>query len=188
MIKRLAVLLLLFTALQAGASAQLEWDKPKAGRPIPNPSSINTNRDEISRIVQEILARNGIPVKVENMDDNRGTVTIVTEPVVFARGIVAQTQLRHFAEVGASEVTDITRGRVSLRIEVSPASPTSTIVGVYGTFEGFAQGTIPKWVPTQSKGILEDKFLKQVVMLALGTTFDDLEPDDSLLEVNDAAP
>ena len=35
-----------------------------------------------------------------------------------------------------------------------------------------------------AKGLLEDKILKHVMMDVMGTSFDDVRPDESILEVN----
>lgn len=183
-IASIAAVALIVAAAVAAPAAQLEWDKHRTGKPIPNPTPVAAARADIIAEVKELLSRNEIPIKSENADETRGTYVIVTEPVVFARGIVAKTQLGHFADLGAVEVQDIVRGRVTLRVEISPSSPTTSLVGVSATFEGLRQGPAQQWIAAPSRGLLEDKLLKHVVMDLQGTTFDDVRPDESILEVD----
>ncbi len=185
-LKRLAVVVVVAGFVSASASAQFEWDKPKTLRPVSNPTQIAANRADVISEVTDLLARNDITIASQTDDETKGATVFVTEPVVFARGIVAKTQLGHFAEVGASEVTNIVRGRVTLRIEVLPSSPTMSLVGASAMFEGLRQGPGQEWIKTTSRGILEDKFLKHVLMDIQGTTFDDVRPDESLLTAGEA--
>jgi hypothetical protein len=183
-ITRLALAVLAVVTLATASAAQLEWDKHRTGKPVQNPTPVVATRADVISEIKELLARNAIPVASENADETRGAYVFVTQPVVFARGIVAKTQLGHFAEMGAPEVQNVVRGRVTMRIEISPSSPTTQLVGASCTFEGLQQGPGQSWVKTPSRGLLEDKFLKHLLMDLQGTTFDDVRPDESLLEVN----
>ena len=51
MMRRVALTLAAIAALPAGGSAQLEWDKPKTDKPLPNPSRLRIGRDQASPIV-----------------------------------------------------------------------------------------------------------------------------------------
>ena len=184
MLKRIALAVLALPLLTAAAAAQLEWDKHTTGKPVPNPAPVAAARADIISEVKELLGRDNIPIQGETQDETKGAYVITTEPVVFARGIVAKTQLGHFAEVGAPEVQNVVRGRVVLRIEISPSNPTTSLVGVSATFEGLQQGPAQQWLKTPSKGLLEDKILKHMMMDLMGTSFDDVRPDESILEVN----
>lgn len=184
MATRPALAVLAIMVLGAAANAQLEWDKRTTGKPVPNPTPVVAARADIISEIKELLERNQIPIQSEIQDDPKGAYVIVSGPVVFARGIVAKTQLGHFAEVGAADVQSIVRGRVTLRIEIAPSSPSTSLVGVSGVFEGLQQGGVPQWIKAPSRGLLEDKILKHVLMDLVGTTFDDVRPDESILEVN----
>jgi hypothetical protein len=83
-------------------------------------------------------------------------------------------------------VQNIVRGRVTLRIEVAPSTPTTSLVGVAATFEGLRQGPTQQWIAASSRGLLEDKILKHMLMDLQGTTFDDVRPDEGILEGDDA--
>jgi len=181
---RFAFSTLVLVTLATAAPAQFEWDKHKTGRPVDNPVAVVAKRADIVTEIKELLARNEIPVANENETDVKGSYVLTTQPVVFARGIVALTQLGHFAEVGAADVQNVVRGRVTLRVEVTPSTPTTSLVGVSANFEGLRQGPSTQWVASPSRGLLEDKFLKHVIMDLQGTSFDDVRPDENILEVN----
>lgn len=174
-----AVLLLLFSMQ---ISAQLEWDKRITGKPLPNPTRIQASREAVLEEVKRLLEINHIPVTSEAEGDERGRVVLTSEPIVFARGIVAKTQLGHYASLPSPDARDIVRGRVVLRIEIAPESPGVSNLGAAATFEGLEQRAEQKWVHFPSRGLLEDKFLKHVVLGLVGTTFDDVRPEEPLLE------
>jgi hypothetical protein len=163
-IRRLAVTLAVLAALAAPGRAQLEWDKPKVNRPLPNPSPVRMDRDHAVALAKAVLAEKDYAVKGEDCDHAQGGCVLTTEPKVFTRGIVAGTQYRHFADLGASDVRQVSRGRVALRVEVSPSSTTQALVGVYGTFEGLVQSPSgSQWVASPSRGLLEDEILRCIV-------------------------
>ena len=178
---RLAALCCLVLLAAAPAAAQLEWDKRNVNRPVPNPTPVVAQRELIVAEVKRLLERERIPIQSETLDDSRGVTTITTERVVFARGIVARTQIGHFAEIGPASVHDVIRGRVALRIEIAPSTPSTTMVGISATFEALKQEAAQTWFAAPSRGLLEDKFLKHIVMNLVGTTFEDVRPDESIL-------
>jgi hypothetical protein len=111
---------------------------------------------------------------------------LTSEPVVFARGIVAKGQFGHYAEISDSRSEGVIRGRVTIRVEVAPTTPASALVGVYGSFDGLRQGPNQGWISAPSRGLLEDKILKHLVMDLTGASFgDDVLPDEAILEVNE---
>lgn len=178
--KRITVAVLAAAVVATSAAAQLEWDRKKTDVPVPNPSPVRASRDEIAAAIKALLDRNQIPIRSEGSGE-RGVLTVTTEPVVFARGIVARTQLGHFADLTGSARTEFTRGRVAMRIEIEPSTPTTSLVGVTGTFEGLRSATT-EWTGYRSLGRLEDKFLKLLLANLAGQSFPDVQPDDPLLE------
>lgn len=185
MIKFCAIVsLLVLTMSTAASSAQLEWDKKKPLKPVENPSPVAASRVDIISETKTLLAKNEIPILNETSEEEGGKHTINTEQIVFARGIVAKTQLGHFAEIGASSVQDISRARVQIRIEIAPSTQTSSLVGVSAKFEGLRQGMGQQWIETPSLGLLEDKILKSLITNLTGRTFEDVKPDDGILRVN----
>ena len=105
MFKFFAIVSCMVLSMSVVASAQLEWDKKKPLKPVENPSPVGASRVDIISEAKALLAKNEIPVLSETADEEGGKHTIVTEQVVFARGIVAKTQLGHFAQRAASRPT-----------------------------------------------------------------------------------
>ena len=179
MLKRFAIVCAVVLVLAVAAQAQLEWDRKKIP-PLPNPAPVNASRAAIETAITELLEQNEIAVKSAGADE-RGTYVVVTEPVVFARGIVAKTQLGHFADLSSTGRSQFSRGRVVLRIQIEPSTLTSSLVSVASTFEGF-RADVNEWTNYPSRGLLEDKFLKLLVSRLTGQAFGDVEADDRLLE------
>lgn len=168
-IRRFVFAAAVVAALSVAASAQLEWDKSRADRPLPNPSRVSLGRDAAVAAAKRVLEKEEFVVKSATTDERTGLTTILTESRVFARGLVADTQFDHYAELGASDVRGIVRGRVVLRVEVAPTNVSTVNVGVYGTFEGLAEGAVGSaWVQSRSRGVLEDNVLRAVVASATG--------------------
>ena len=179
MIRRLAPILALISVLAAPANAQLEWDKPDRQKPLPNPSSVRVGRDRALELAKAVLAERSYPLRSATCDETSGVCTITTEPIIFTRGIVAATQFSHFAEHSASDVRHIVRGRVVLRVEVSPTSPTASLVGIYGTFARLSEGAVgSEWTRSPSRGVLEDELLRCLVARADGRECERMPGDD----------
>jgi len=172
-IVRFIAVLALVLGISTAAFAQLEWDKPSKPKPFANPSSVRVARDEAIPIVKKILEEQGFVVKSETLDQSRGVSVITTEPLVFTKGLVADTQFKHFADVRAASVQRFVRGRVTLRVEVAPVDPSSSSVGIGATFQGLVERAIqPEWISAPSKGLYEDRLLCFVVTRANGDTRD----------------
>ena len=164
MIRRLVMIIVVVAALAVTGRAQFQWDKPKANQPLPNPSAVRVNRQQAIAMAKSVLEQKTFALKSDTCADSSGDCVLVTEPMIFTRGIVADTQFNHFADLGASEVRGISRGRVSIRVEVSPSSTTQSLVAVYGTFEGLTQDAVgSKWITSTSRGLLEDEILRCIV-------------------------
>ena len=153
--------ILLVLVVVSGMSGQIQLSKPKAEQPLPNPSIIGTARDEILTATKQMLETREIPLDKEDCSQTTGECTLITKAVIFTRGITAKSQLQHYCEVPAAEVRNWGKGRYVLRVQIAPASPRSSLVGVYARFEGMTEGLSgTEWVPLSSKGELEDKLLK----------------------------
>jgi hypothetical protein len=76
---------------------------------------------------------------------------------------------------------NVVRGRVALRIEIAPSTPTASRVGVFGTFEGQRAGSL-EWAKAPSRGILEDRVLRYLVTAVSGGTLEGA--DDDLLDTS----
>ena len=153
--------ILLVLVVVSGMSGQIQLSKPKAEQPLPNPSIIGTARDEILTATKQMLETREIPLDKEDCSQTTGECTLISKPVIFTRGITAKSQLQHYCDVPAAEVRNWGKGRYTLRIQISPASPHTSLVGVSARFEGMTDGLSgSEWVALSSKGELEDKLLK----------------------------
>ena len=162
-----AFLLIFMTSL--AATAQIQFDKPKGEKPLPNPLIVAASRDESLTAIKQMLETREIPLDKEECNQTTGECTLVSKPVIFIKGIQTRSQLEHYAEVPAATVRNWSRGRYTLRIQVAPASPKTSQVGVYARFEGMADGVIgSEWVPLASKGQLEDRLLRCIQERILG--------------------
>lgn len=153
----------LFAVLLFGitAFAQMEFKRPKAAKPLPNPSIINSTRDEVQSTTKQMLETREIPLDKEDCSNTTGECTLITKPVVFIKGIATKSQLEHYCEMPAVEVRNWARGRYVLRVQITPATPKTSQVGVYAKFEGMLNAvTGSEWVPLTSKGELEDLVLR----------------------------
>lgn len=153
--------LMLILVAFAVASGQIQFDRPKTDRRVPNPSIIAASRDEVLTVIKQMLETREIPIEKEDCNTTSGECTLVSKPVVFIKGITTKSQLEHYSEVPAADLRNWIRGRYTLRVQIGPASPNTSQVGVYARFEGMTDGVIGSdWVLLTSRGELEDKMLK----------------------------
>jgi len=143
------------------ATGQIQLDRPKAPKPLPNPSILGAGRDDVKAVVKQMLETREIPLDKEDCNSKSGDCTLVSKPVIFIKGITTRSQLEHYCNAPAAQVRNWSRGRYVLRIEISPASPKTSQVGVYAKFEGFSDtGAGSEWVSLTSKGVLEDTIMR----------------------------
>jgi hypothetical protein len=152
---------LLFFAFASTANAQIQFDRPKAEKPLPNPSIIQAPRDEALTATKQMLETREIPIDKEDCNQLTGECTVISKSVIFIKGITTRSQLEHYCTVPAANMKNWTRGRYVLRFQITPASPKSSQVGIYAKFEGQTDGLSGnEWVQLSSKGELEDRLLK----------------------------
>jgi hypothetical protein len=158
---RAARALMLIPVAFVVAAGQIEFDRPKTDRRLPNPSMIAASRDEVLTVIKQMLETREIAIEKEDCNATSGECTLVSKPVVFIKGITTKSQLEHYSEVPTADLRNWIRGRYTLRVQIGPASPKTAQVGVYARFEGMTDGVIGSdWVPLASRGELEDKMLK----------------------------
>jgi hypothetical protein len=153
----------LLALLLAGmaAHAQIQFNRPKPAKPLPNPSIINSTRDEVLSMIKQMLETREIPLDKEDCGNTTGECTLISKPVVFIRGIATKSQLEHYCEMPAVEVRNWARARYVLRFQITPATPKTSQVGVYARFEGMLNAvTGSEWVPLTSKGEIENLMLR----------------------------
>jgi hypothetical protein len=154
-----ALLFLFLIAMTVGA--QIQFDRPKTAKPLPNPSIIAAQRDEVVTAVKQMLETREIPLDKEDCNATTGECTLITKAVIFIKGIPTISQLQHYADVPKRDVRNWSKGRYVLRFQISPASPNTAQVGVYARFEGLTDSVIgSEWVQLTSKGELEDTLLR----------------------------
>ncbi|HET9531531.1 MAG TPA: hypothetical protein VFQ92_14330 [Blastocatellia bacterium] len=164
-----ALRLLPIFIISVAATAQIQFDKPKSEKPLPNPLIVNVSRDESLTVIKQMLETREIPVDKEDCNQTTGECTLVSKPVIFIKGIQTRSQLEHYAEVPVAVVRNWSRGRYTLRIQVAPASPKTAQIGIYARFEGMADGVVgAEWVSLTSKGELEDRLLRCIQERILG--------------------
>lgn len=153
-----ALLLLLFAATVGG---QIQFDRPKTAKPLPNPSIIGATRDEVLTVIKQMLETREIPLDKEDCNATTGECALICKPVIFTKGIPAKSQLLHYTDLSERDVRHWSKGRYTLRFQVNPASPKTALVGVYAKFEGMVdEFTGNEWVALGSKGGLEDQMLR----------------------------
>jgi hypothetical protein len=153
--------LLVLVLIGMPAVAQIQFSRPKPVKPLPNPSIINSTRDEVLSMTKQMLETREIPLDKEDCNNTTGECTLLSKPVVFIKGIATKSQLEHFCEMPAVEVRNWARGRYVLRFQITPATPKTSQVGVYAKFEGMLNAvTGSEWVPLTSRGELEDLMLR----------------------------
>ena len=152
---------MLLLSMIVTAGAQIEFSKPKRSKHMPNPSVLASSRDEVLTIAKQMLEMREIPLDKEDCNPTSGECTLISKPVVFVKGIPTRSQLEHYCEVPIAAVRNWTKGRYVLRIQINPASPDKSQVGVYARFEGMTGEVLSDgWVPLVSKGELEDRLLR----------------------------
>ncbi len=156
-------------ALDANVAPQIQIDKPKPPKPLPNPELFSLSRDEIVAIIKQILETREIPLDKEDCNPTTGECLLLTKPVIFIKGISTRSQLEHYCDVPAPTVLNWTKGRYVLRFQVSPTAPKAAQAGVYAKFEGWKEDfAASEWLPLGSRGVLEDTFLRCIQARTVG--------------------
>src|SRR6185503_11306744 len=159
--RKISLCLLLLSLFAASVGGQIQFDRPKAAKPLPNPSIIGAQRDEILTVIKQMLETREIPLDKEDCNATTGECTLISKPVIFIKGIPAKSQLQHFSELSIRDVRNWSRGRYVLRFQVTPATPRTAQVGAYARFDGLTDGAAgQEWVQLASRGELEDMMLR----------------------------
>lgn len=160
---------LLFVAcFSFDARAQIQLDRPKTEPPLKNPYMINAPREQIVQIVREVLKACAIQVDDTLSKPNEGK--IVTNSIIFTRGVTAKADLEHLAAMPASEVRNWRQGRWRLEISAIPLDEKRSQLAVTAHIEGKvadASGAT-LWIAGQSNGALEDEALRGLAGRILG--------------------
>lgn len=157
----LAVSLSILFLISQSAGGQIQLQKPKVVKPLPNPSIIGAGRDDVVTVTKQMLETREIPLDKEDCNQTTGECTLLSKSVVFIKGIPTRSQLEHYCEVPSAAVRNWAKGRYVLRFQVTPASTKTSQVGVYAKFEGMTESMSgSEWVQLTSRGELEDMMLR----------------------------
>jgi hypothetical protein len=158
----------LFLCCTTTASAQIEFDRPKTEGPLPNPYTLATKREDIVKAAVDLLKACAIPLDeaATKLADGK----IVTKPVVYTKGVTANSDLEHLATMPASDVRNWLQGRYSLEINALPVDQTKAQIQISARIQGRLAGTgiDQRWVTGVSNGSLEDEVLRGLSGKILG--------------------
>ncbi len=164
----ICLLLFLIACCSFDARAQIQLDRPKAEPRLDNPYIINASREEVLRIVREVLK--GCAIEVDDTLSKPSEGKIVTKSVVFTRGVTAKADLEHIAAMPAGEVRDWSQGRWWLEITAIPLDEKRSQLSVSANIEGKVADAYggARWIAGQSNGSLEDEALRGLAGRILG--------------------
>src|SRR5215213_2056007 len=80
------------------SSAQIQLNRPKAEKPLPNPTIMTASRDEVMTLTKQMLETREIPLDKEECNPTTGECTLISKPLVFIKGITTRSQLEHYCE------------------------------------------------------------------------------------------
>lgn len=170
-IYRLLMLIAVLTSLAGAADAQIQMSRPKIEQPLDNPYTMGVSREQIIETVRGVLKECGIAIRTP-AGEVAGTSNgrILTEPVVFSRGVTTRNNLEYLAAMPSSEVRNWLQGRFYLEITALPLDQNRSQLFIAAHIEGryadAASGAT--WVEGQSNGRLEDEVLRGLAGKILG--------------------
>lgn len=160
--KRAVLLFSLVLTLATIALPQWTFDRYKVPKPLPNPYTIQATREQLVNAITQVMEKESFPIDTQESKPADGV--IISKPVVFSKGINTKNDLAYFSDVPASEVRNWTKGRVTYTINIQPVDPTHSTLAIYSKIEGYAQSvTANNWVECSSKGLMEDKLMRDVL-------------------------
>jgi len=164
---RLTFLIVFAFIIAPAALAQIEFDKPKTEGPLPNPYTLAAKRDDIIKAARDLMKACAIPIDEAATKDGEGK--IVTKGVVYTRGVTANSDLEHLANMGASDVRNFLQGRYSLEITSLPVDQAKAQIQIAAKVQGRLAGRMGEvWVDGISNGLLEDEVLRGLAGRILG--------------------
>jgi hypothetical protein len=161
-----SLLFIVFCSFEA--RAQLQLDRPKTAPRLDNPYILNVPREQILQTVAEVLKTCSIQVDDTQSKPSEGK--IVTQSVVFTRGVTAKADMEHLAKMPAGEVRSWQQGRLRLEITAIPLDEKRSQLSVNAHIEGkiIDASSGAKWIEGQSNGSVEDEALRGLAGKILG--------------------
>lgn len=164
------------TSRPSDASRSFSWGKgkTKVRAMLPNPYKLAARRDVLISSIQDVLQDKKIII-----DESSSRIAdgyIVTQPFVFAKGIVlTRGELARVAEISDPE-TAWTRAQYTLTIDVQTIDGIQNKVAVNAKIEGRAgNGLTAEWLTVPSSGVIEDEFLSKLIEAVTGTSPDPVQ-------------
>ncbi len=147
-------------SLGVAVEAQIRFDRAKVEDPLPNPYTMGVAREKIVQTTLDVLKGCGIVIDNEKSRPNEGR--LVTQPIVFSRGVTTRNNLEYLATMPASDVRNWTQGRYFLEITALPLDQKRSQLFIGAHIEGrYAEaGGTMVWVEGQSNGRIEDEVLR----------------------------
>ena len=159
---RIALLIVLLGLVSIGGFAQISFDRPKVEGLLANPYTAPAARDVVVEAAIGMIKDMNINLDPEKTKKDEGI--LVAKPVIFTKGTVTVSQLEHFAHCPAVEARNWSRGRYTLQMVVEAVDPSHAKISVSAKIEGETQGMLgSSWVQCESKGVLEDQFLRSML-------------------------
>ena len=163
---------IMLIGLTVGASAQIQLDRPKVEQPLDNPYTLGVQRERIIETVRDVLKGCGSSLREEGagLSNGQSNGKIITQPVVFTRGVTTRNNLEYLAAMPSSEVRNWLQGRYFIEITALPLDQKRSQLFIAAHIEGrYADAMAGSvWVEGQSNGRLEDEVLRGLAGKILG--------------------
>jgi len=156
------VLLILFSLVLTAAVADDDYQKVDMPQPLQLELDLRTTSDYIPLVLESM------GYELQPREENQ-SLFLTREEVEFS-GVAAQKDLRKIAIVVADYTTTFHKGKYYLEITVSFLKPRLTAISALAHIKGLRRtldGT-EEWVPLQSNGVLETRFLNELSIAVTG--------------------
>ncbi len=154
-----------------GAGRGIDFGKGRTPEipPIPNPYRLPARRDVILKAVEAVMRDRKLIVDESSSRLPDGI--IVSQPYTFVKGaLVSHSQLSRHADLASSEISEWTRGRYTLTVEVQSIDGASANVAVNAKVEGRMESpSAAQWITLPSLGLAEEEFLSALIEAVTGT-------------------
>lgn len=168
---RLLMVVAVVSGLAGAADAQIQMSRPKIEQPLDNPYTMGVSREQIIETVRGVLKECGIATRTSAGEPTGASNgRILTEPVVYSRGVTTRNNLEYLAAMPSSEVRNWLQGRFYLEITALPLDQNRSQLFIAAHIEGRYADALSgaTWVEGQSNGRLEDEVLRGLAGKILG--------------------
>jgi hypothetical protein len=151
-------------SLPAAASAQ--GDKPS----LPDPVKFLNKFEIVWNVSRAMLDEMGYATELEDQKAGR----IITKPYEFITGSLTASEMDKIAIKRDSITGSWLRARYVVEVVLEIVAPTQTLVTVRTTMEGLSREVdgSEKWIPVESRGVVEKRILGRISMKLMGQEMD----------------